>query len=252
MPTEGQGTDSQNSDVKETAKASSSKAETKEALQAKETSEEVEIEEGDLKDLDEGQKVPYSRFKQVNEKAREKDRALEAYKATAMAQQQALVAELQALRSLKSEATANNEDQGVLDLTVDPNEKVIKSLVGKIADLEGKLTNLSNKTSQESLRLKVDEAIKKFPKANRVAVMGILKFDPTLDVEEIAEGLHQQVMAERTEGIKELIERKKAKKKEAILPTNETGRIVFKENERPKTVKEASEKLKAFMSKLTS
>lgn len=249
---DGQGQESsKEADAKKTSEADSSKATDTEALKAKE-SEELDLDESDLTDVDESQKVPYARFKQVNDKVKERDRAIETYKAQTQAQMQNLVAELEALRSIKSQNVQTQDDSGILDLDqMDPGQKVIQNLVKEIHALKGQVTNLSNKTSQESLKFKVDEAIKKFPKADKLAVMGIMKYDPALDIEEVAESLHQKVMAERTEGIKELIERKKKKAAAGTLPLSETGMVRLKESEKPKSVKEASERLKSFMSKLS-
>ncbi len=207
-----------------------------------------ELDESDLKDAKENSKIPYSRFKEVNEKAKrleaEKDEAVATYKA----QLQRALAEAEALRSLPR--APSNQDEGILDLGGDPGQEAMKALMTEFKSLKGEVTELRTKTSHDSLQTKIREVKAKYPDADELAVMGVLKHNPRLDPEEVAETLQKNVDAKVEKRIQQMLEHKAAKKKQATLPTSETG-FRLKESEKPKTVKEASAKLKQLMSKLS-
>jgi hypothetical protein len=214
-------------DAKIVAKASSVKA------VAEDTHEEaeVEVDESDVEALQEEQKIPYQRFKaKVDE-----TKSLKSQLADAESRYKQALLEKDTLQSMRG-TQKDPEPEDVIDVIV--NDPQVSKLQREIEALRSEIKDVKGATSGDRLKSQLNELKAKYPKANVLAAMGIKKHDPNLDLEEIMETLHTSITQEVETSLKNIIEKKKLKNKQAF-PTQEGG-FKLKDSEKPKTVKEAS------------
>lgn len=215
---------------------------TEEMVQAKEA--DPSLDEVDLKDLEEAKKVPYDRFKEVNEKAKSYQRQLEEQKSRFEADLRKEVenAELRAAAKYKPK-----EEEIYLTSEVS-GDKQVASLLEKIGKLESKIEKLDSMTSQSSLQTQIERLEKAYPEADSMAVLGWKKVQPHADLEELMALSHQKEIEKMEKKLRGLIEKKKEKAKTSS-PT-QSGLISLKEGEKPKTLREAHKMVKALGDKL--
>lgn len=230
-------------DVK-VAEPSSESAETTETVAAASTEEaaspDADLGEADLKELEEQRKIPYNRFKEVNEKAKN----LQAEKADLERKYREAVEHLEIARSAR---TANTSDDSlVLDLS-DTTDPAVKELKAELKRVSTELSSLKGQTDQERLNSQIERLKSKYPEADELAVMGWKSVRKNVDLEELMELSHNANVERASKQVQALIEKKKARAKAAV-PTAEQG-VRLKESERPKTLKDAHKALKSFLSR---
>jgi hypothetical protein len=237
-------------DVKESAPSSETETQTQsmdasdsEETSSKEASAE-DLEDSDLQELEEAKKIPYSRFKQVNEE-----------KKALMAQAQELEQRFKesefrriAIEEQAREAARLREEiQTKQDDDLDPWDRNSKKLESYIAKLEAKVSRLESQTENVSQEAEWERLSKKYPEADKLAVKGWKVASPTRSLEELAEMSHNSNVDRAQKQLKELLEKKKQRAKSA-LPTVEAG-IRLKDSEKPKSSKEATALIRRMFSK---
>jgi hypothetical protein len=237
------------SDVKASEESSPSDADTStetEIEASADSKETTELDDSDLKEFEEETgKVPYSRFKEKNEEAKTLKEALQAKERE---YQEALKrAELDVENRVRLQLQREQNDT---EVELDPYEKRIKALTSEIQGLKSELKGVQSETEKSRLNNNLEKLKAKYPEADEMAVLGWARAQGSLPSYERLDELMEQSQKRNLEfanrKIKELIDRKKQKKAQAI-PTR-SGGIRLKESERPKTVKEASALLKRLVS----
>src|SRR3990167_3796214 len=209
-------------DVQNTTDSSAVEEET---IQAKADSEEApDVTEDDLKDLQEQQKVPYSRFKEKNDEAKN----LKMQLAEAESRYKQAIVEREAWAS--AQAKARPDDTFDLDVQ-DPKVAAMES---RLEQLTQKLSLLETQTGQERLSTQVERLKSKYPEADVMAVLGWKKQDSRADLEDLMELSHNKNVERVEKKFKEFIEKKKQKAK-APIPALDAG-FKIKDSERPKNV----------------
>lgn len=230
MPEETSEKDSEESkDVKKTEASST---------EEKEDPKEEDLDEEDLKALEDGQKIPYSRFKQINESKKALEGKLAEIEQDHKAQLRRLQTELE---FLKEKGEEESEDS-ILDLD---ESKDIKALKAQISELKETVSSLKSSTSEDRLQTKLDSLSKKYPKADRLAVLGWHRATGQ-DLEELMEESQSRNTKMVSEELRAIVERKKEKKRQVTTPNLGSG-FKIDEKERPKTVKEASKLLRKLI-----
>ena len=220
-------------DVQNTTDSSAVEEET---IQAKADSEEApDVTEDDLKDLQEQQKVPYSRFKEKNDEAKN----LKMQLAEAESRYKQAIVEREAWAS--AQAKARPDDTFDLDVQ-DPKVAAMES---RLEQLTQKLSLLETQTGQERLSTQVERLQSKYPEADVMAVLGWKKQDSRADLEDLMELSHNKNVERVEKKFKEFIEKKKQKAK-APIPALDAG-FKIKDSERPKNVKEAGKLLRRLI-----
>lgn len=231
------------SDVK-TAEASSESAKVEspktEVRESEEKGKEADYSEDDLKALEEKKSVPYSRFKEVNETKK----ALAQEKEELLARHQTDLATLAAQYEAKIQAQGNSNFQIEYE---DAEEKKSQALMKKMEGVEQKLAALEGRSRQSDLRIEMDRLEKKYPEMDRDAVLGWHHVLPKAELEELAEKSHNDNIGRVTSRLSAILEDKKKKQTRQGIPITGTG-IKLKDNERPKTLREASRMARQFFS----
>lgn len=205
--------------------------------------EDLDLDEKDLEEI-EAKKVPYSRFKEVNQKAKSAEGRLkelqEKYEAELRRAEENAEIRAQARISKKQEEQS-------LEEIYDPAERRTVVLEKELSELKGELRSLRSESSQDKLQQTIDRLEAKYPEADTVAVLAIAKHlgQTSRDsIEELMHENHSRNLDRANKQLRQIIEQKKQRQKTAI-PTREGG-IKLKESDRPKTLKEASAKLSSL------
>lgn len=206
-----------------------------------EAKEEVSLDETDLKAFEEDKKVPYDRFKSVNESKKAIQKELEQLKAQRDEDVRRAV-ELAELRMKQSKSEPQDQD---LDDDVEPWQKESRRLVSETSGLRKELADLKSDLSQSKLEAQIAKLKDKFPEADEIAVLGWRKAQPNRDLEELMEYSHTKNNERVESRLRSLIEKKKEKSK-TILPIREGG-IKLKPEEKPKNIREATKLLKKYI-----
>lgn len=205
-----------------------------EAVEAKPVDLADQVEDSDLELLTDTKKVPYDRFKAVNDKARSAQRELEEMRLRYESdiRRASEDAELRAL------ARSQKEKESTPDYSSeDPWDRNARILEEQITNLKREVSSLKGETSEQRLQSELVKLENQFPEADKMAVLGWYKAKPGSSLEELMELSHSKNV-ERTEtAIKNLLEKKKAKARQAVPTALSSIRLGSKD--RPKTFKEA-------------
>jgi hypothetical protein len=233
-------------DVKETKASSAAEVVTSnnEVVEAKADSD-VGIDEADLSAFEDAKKIPYDRFKEVNEKAKALQRELEETKSRYDSDLRKEVENAELRAMARARASTKEEDVYVSDDSTDSGQ--VAQLVGKLKALESKLEQLDGKTSENVLRSQIKELERIYPDADIKAVLGWKKVTPKADLEELMQISHQETNEKFEKKMRALIDNKKEKSKKA-LPNS--GLISLKEGEKPKSLRDAHKLVKSLGDKL--
>lgn len=192
------------------------------------------LDEEDLKTIEGLKNVPYTRFKEVNEKVktlRSQLKELDERRADDI-RRAVEDAELRT-RSRLEESKGDKE----LD-SLDPYERKSRELEREMKSLRGELADVRGKSESHRLQTELSRLEQKYPKADSLAVLGWAKLNASADLEELMEKSHSRNVDLVEKEIRNILDQKRSKAKTAI-PTRESG-IKIKDEERPKTVKEAN------------
>lgn len=199
----------------------------------------VQLEEADLKDVKEGQKVPYKRFKEKLDEAKQFKSELEKAHEKYQDEIRRLTLEKEALKNLQ---TPN--DSYVLDIP-DESDKKVKTLEHQVGELSRTVERLISKTSEQDLRGQLQQLKTLYPDMDETEVLGWKKAKPDESLHELAELSHVRINERAEKKLAQILEAKKKKAKD-VVPLKDFG-IKLNPNEKPKSVKEANSILKRFL-----
>jgi hypothetical protein len=205
--------------------------------------EDTSITEDDLKEFSEEQKVPYNRFKSVNEKKKELESRIAELEQNQNATLQSTIAQYEA--KLQAVQGKSREDDFGIVYEDEPVDGRTKQLEQEVQELKGRLNEVSEDYKKTQTQTKLEKLQGKYPEADSMAVLGWNKVLPSADLEELMEKSHRDNMARKEQAIKDLIAKKKAKARQ-VVPVNNLG-IKLKEEDRPKSLKESSRLLKEYL-----
>lgn len=208
---------------------------------------EVDLDESDLEALDESRKIPYSRFKEVNEKAK-------SYETKLRELEQSKDAELRRIQEdaeIRARARLERE-QADADIysDLDPQERNVTELQRAIDSLKEEVSSLRSTQSQSSLMSEVTRLQADYPEADRLAVLGWQKSNPNASLDELMALSHEKNVSRAENMLKALIQKKKDRAK-APIPTG-INRLRLDDSEKPKTMRDASKGFKDYLKKMTS
>lgn len=205
--------------------------------------QEVDYDESDLEELE--QSVPYNRFKEVNEKAK-------AYKDQMSSLEKAYEEKLKDLTRTYEAKLQANQSQKNDDYEIeydDPSTKYVKTLESQIKQLNDQVGSLRSIQESSQKEAKLSQLKGKFPKADLLAVKGWHIVYPEASLEDLMEKSHNDNLSLVKSSLNEIIEKKKAKSKRSV-PMGHSP-LVISEEDRPKNLKEASQKARAFLNGLS-
>lgn len=215
------------------------KADIEDVIPVVEEVSEPDIDESDVKELEETQKVPYSRFK---DKVDESKRLKEELDQTHRKHQDDIQRLIQEREALK--AQPKYEESEILDVD-DEATKQIREL-RKIVEKQSKdLENLTYRSREADLSAQLASLKKTYPDLDDLEVLGWKKTKPQEDLATLAELSHNKLNKRVSQKIQTMLESKKAKAKNAV-PLKTTIEKM-KASEKPKTVKEASSLLRRLI-----
>lgn len=198
----------------------------------------LDFDESDLNSVQEQQKVPYKRFREVNETA--KSLRSEIDKLTArLSDEAAEKIRLQAELARKGSSSNDYET----DLDVDDFSGQDQKLLEKIAYLENTVSNLSTKYEKQTLKGSIDRLAAEYPDANRISVLGIATSQGVNSEEGLRElfEMQQNAINEAVEKkIRGILESKKAAQQRNVRPVRRNS-FALKEEDRPKSFRAARE-----------
>lgn len=213
-------------------------AEFEDDIQTKEDN--VDLSEDDLESLEQKKQIPYSRFKEVNDLKNSLQKQLEQKESDYSNQINTLVAQYEARAQLAQQESQQQEDYGSYGYEDDSTTRYIKGLEKQIAKQSEQLNSLTGKFEQNSLESQIAKLEKKYPKADMDVVLGWKKaYGSSRSLDELAQLSEQKNIDLVKRGIQDILDAKKNKQKKAALPTRSSG-FKIKEDERPKTIAEAS------------
>ena len=210
------------------------------AIKAQEK-EDASLDESDLDILEEGKKIPYSRFKEVNDKAKLAQKALadREREFDVRLQREVELAEIRARAKVdKESADVNNY------LTDEEREKA--ELKGELRRLKDELGGIRGEMSTQKTENKIKRLETEYPEADSLAVLGWARqLGPEADLDELMERSHNRNIERAQASVRTIIEKKKAKAKQAI-PTGESG-FRLKDSDKPKSLSEAHSLVRRIM-----
>lgn len=205
--------------------------------------------EEDLNLLDGDNKIPYSRFKEVNEKAKNFELQLEDYKEDSREQLNNITAQYEARIAALSAAPKETEPyEDYLNQDDSPSNTEVSALINEIKSLKEEVTSIKSSNSRAKTESQISNLKEKYPKADVNAVLGWAKVMPNSSIGELMEKSHVDTTNNVKAAIREILDAKSAKARRAV-PLGEGGGIKLKDEEKPKTVKGANKAFRDFINK---
>lgn len=218
--------------VEATAGAKTPEADPKESLNSE-----------DLKALEDNQKVPYNRFKEVNDKMRSLESTSSKIEEKHSDQIRNLTAQYEAKLAAASTKSSSNEDD--FGIVYEEDTKHNKEVLGQMATLQKQLDSLKATNTATQTKAEIDGLHKKYPKADVNAVLGWAKAKPGRNLDDLMELSHRTNVEMVETEIRAILEKKKKSKANALPLSNVN--IKLKDSERPKSMKEAHRAAKQFL-----
>ena len=195
-------------------------------------SAEAEVDEKDLEEVEEeSRKIPYSRFKEVNEKAKSLETQLQEREQRF---QEDLRREIELSEMRLRQQLKREQEQAAEDEVIDPVEKELRSVRKELSQIREENRNLRAETSSKLMQDQVSRLEKIYPKRVVLAALGLKKHDPKINLEEVCEEFEADAKERANQQLRAIIEKKKERAK-SVIPTRESG-IKLKESDRPKTM----------------
>ena len=204
------------------------------------TQDSVQLDDADLKELEEAKKVPYDRFKEVNEEKKILKSKLGEMESRYQEDLRRAVRDAE-LRTLAERQESTEFDD------VEPWERQMRTISQELEMTRKELDQVKGESASVRLDSKLQALSQKYPEADQSAVLGWKKSQPHADIEELMQLSHNKNVEYVQGKLKSLLDKKKEKRSYA-LPTG-GGSIRFKPAEKPKTIKEAGKALKDFFAK---
>jgi len=205
---------------------------------------ETALDEGDLKELGESRKIPYGRFKEVNDEKKSLELQIAQSKDEYDLKLNRAVRDAE-LR-IKAELESQREDDDVY-ATAEPWEKDSSKLEKRLEEMTAKLSALETVTNRTNLETQMTQLKATYPEADELAVLGWSKSQPGAAIKDLMQLSHNQVIERAAVELAKMLNKKKEKAKIQVnLPSTSPG-FRLSESERPKTLKEASDAMKKFL-----
>src|SRR3990167_2641814 len=203
--------------------------------------EELELDESDLEKVS-THKVPYKRFKEVNDELKRYRKELEAQKTQMDKEMRLLLAE----EKLKlQEAYAGRYRTEEIETEYDPVKLELQALRKSQTDLAEELDRVRGEKRRVDLDKEIESARELYPYADDYAILGIKKSRPEMSIKDIAELLHNNVNSKIEAKYKELISKKKKNIEKTL--TDDSAKVAPKDPQKPKTFKDAKAAAMAFL-----
>lgn len=211
------------------------------AASSSEKDTDPDLDEKDLEAVEDGKKIPYQRFKSVNEKKRELEAELSGLRSEYDRKLERAVeeAERRAAERVKGEIESQRDQE-----TLDPWERTDKTLRGEIGRLQDELKNLRSEGEHSRLQTQIEKLKNQYPEADELAVLGWKRSNPGLSLDDLMEKSHADNTARVEKRLREIIEKKKEKRSRAV--STGSGSFTIPEGERPKNLKDAHKAVMRF------
>jgi len=231
-----------NQDVKASSEPSTHEPEvsSNESKVGAKENEAVSFDESDLKQFEEEKKIPYTRFKEVNEKVR----SLQDQIAELNLKHQEDVKRVADEAERKAESKLKARESNVFS---DPYVSDNQNLLDELQQLRTEVKQVRTESEEQRLDSLFKSLAPVFPEADKLAVLGWAKSTGKKDaraIEEYMELSHTRNLERAEAKLKSLLETKKQKAK-AALPTRNVGPRL-NESDRPKSLKDAHKAVKRF------
>lgn len=201
---------------------------------------ELELDDSDLESLE--QKIPYARFKEVNEEKKELKNRVEALESKSQEQIQSLVAQYEA----KLQALQNSKSQS--DYGIEYEEDATAKLEKQLLEAKQEINKLKSSFTETNTERELERLAARYPKANINAVLGWSKALPNSKLSDLMEKSHTDNELMVQEALRDILNQKKARAK-ANVPTGDTG-IRIKPKEPIKSIKDAHQQVKEYFAGL--
>ena len=199
----------------------------------------LDVEEEDLRTLEEEKKIPYGRFKEKVDETKTLKDQIERLKHQGEEDRRRAVEDAELRMQMRLQQRSEDEE-------VDETTREFKKTHSEITSLKRELTELRQEATSQKLNQEIDALKSKYPEADPIAVLGWKKVKGSAaDLEELMAHSHNQNIERVERKFKQLIEHKRAKAKSAI-PTKESGGLRLKESERPKSMADARALMKKY------
>lgn len=210
---------------------------------------EVDLDEGDLKELKESQKVPYSRFKEVNDEKKTLEQQMTRFKEDHDLKLDRGIRDAE-LR-IKAELQSAQEDEEY-SVSAEPWEKDSKQLGRELAELKAEISTLQKSTSRTNLESQMTKLEAKYPKADTLAVHGWKMSRPEASLDELMALSHNRNLESAESALQEILTKKKDKAKAQSQIPSVTPQFRLSEGEKPKNLKDANDAAKKFLAERAS
>ena len=198
-----------------------------------------QITEKDTEDLEQ-KPIPYNRFREVNEKAKHLAREKEHIEAKHDEDIRRITREYEA----KLEAKGTTPQDTGYNVEYEENSEM-NNLKKTIQGLQGELSTVRKHQTKTSREMELEKLTTKFPKADKMAVLGWKQVMPESPLEELMERSHTDNMKMVKDSIKDLLSKKAESAKKGI-PVGHAPLKVSKED-RPKSFKDASRLARQYL-----
>jgi len=193
------------------------------------------IDDETLKLFEEQKKVPYNRFKEVNDKSKLALRELEDLKKR---YQDDLRRERETAEALAMSKMGGRSEKVEYEFVDDTKSSMPRELLDQISSLKREIATVRGESTEHRLKSDIERLNKRYPEADTLAVLGWHKSQPSSNLEDLMELSHTRNVERVETQLKNLLEQKKAKARLAAIPTRGVG-IKLSAEDRPKTFKEA-------------
>ena len=209
-----------------------------------------EIQHDESKFIDE-QKVPYTRFQQVNQEKQKLKEELVKIKSglDEIVAKEKIKMQKQLLEELGTKAPEGDDKVYDEDTHV---EREKKYYVKKLDAIEKTLESIINDSNQSKVDKEIQSLVEVYPEADDVTLRAFKQFYPDRDLERFAKHQHEKIMGKINDKMKKTIEEKKkqSQSRHTFFDNEDIPKLNIKEEDRPKTMREAREKLKGLIANL--
>ncbi len=219
-------------DVNPTVEKSST-PQAEEKVEAKE--DKVELEESDLELLAEQKKVPYNRFKEVNEEKKSLQYKLDEIERRHADDTRRAVDDAERRVAARLETDKVGEDDSLLE----PWQVEVNRLNRELGKAKEEISTVKGEASTTRLESQMHNLRDRYPEADEVAVLGWKKSQPHRDLTELMEMSHNRSIDRAEVQLRNLLTAKKERAKGALI-VGERG-IQLKEEDKPKSMRAAKE-----------
>lgn len=188
-------------------------------------------------------KIPYNRFKEVNDEKKALKVELENMKTSVKQEIE------EAILKEQVKAMANkpvDEFDDLLSEYPSKGNEDISGLKNEIKVLQDQLKNVADFTEQNALKQEINSLKKAFPSMNEEHVLTLKKMHKDASLEECAKFSHDQFLGHAKQVYEKMLEEKKAAKDSKLVTGAERIRNL-KPEEKPKSLAEARAAMYKFM-----